>query len=292
MLAVRQTQKPTRRQTPDACTDRWAQVKKEKMSRKKSRDFTKKNVTTLAERAHFLCSNPSCKKMTTGPHSNIGKSLRSGEAAHIYGASDNGPRFNTQLKDEDIRNIKNGIWLCGDCHKIIDTDPKRYSVKNLQKWKSIHEEFVRILRSKPNYNSLLYLLEPTYDEVQKAKDLLDFLDNRRVFYNKSDDEIPSHVLRSIQEVRKELLRKKSQIPETFLADKIDKMLKGLRQFLDTLFDVDLNTLKCNSNDSDWIRFDTSINAMRKVFGVLILEISKHFQIPVGSDLEKIIPINQ
>jgi hypothetical protein len=261
------------------------------MSRKKNRDFTQKTVTTLAERAHFLCSNPDCKKMTTGPHSNIEKSLRSGEAAHIYGASDNGPRFNHQLKDEDIKNIKNGIWLCGDCHKIIDTDPRRYPVKKLQKWKSTHEGFVKILRSKPNYKSLLYLLQPTYDEVYKAKELLDFLDNRRVFYNRTHDEFPSHVLQSIQEVRKELLKKKSQIPQSFLAKKIDMMLKGLRQFLDTLFDVDLNTLRCNSNDSDWIRFETSINSMRKVFGVLILEVSKHFQIPIGKDLEKIVPIN-
>lgn len=259
------------------------------MNGRKDRDFTQKTVTTLAERAHFLCSNPDCKKMTTGPHSNSVKSLRTGEAAHIYGASNTGPRFNSHLTDEDIKNIKNGIWLCSDCHKLIDTDPNRFTVQTLQKWKSTHEEFVNILRSKPNYSSLLHLLQPTIDEVKSVKELFDFLDNKRVFYNPSDYENPSHVLYSLQDVRRELLKIKAGIPGTFLAERIDKILKVVRQFLDTLFDIDLNILKCNSNNSDWIRFDTAIRLMRKVIGVIILEISKQFQIPIGTDLMKIVP---
>jgi hypothetical protein len=47
----------------------------------------------LALRAAHFCSNPFCLKLTAGPRSGTERGLGTGHAAHICGASANGPRF-------------------------------------------------------------------------------------------------------------------------------------------------------------------------------------------------------
>jgi hypothetical protein len=91
---------------------------------RKDKNFTQKTVTTLGERAHFLCSKPDYRKLTTGPHSIQSKSLRTGEAAHIYSAKKLNARHFPNLADEKVKDYKDGIWLCRECHKLIDSDEK------------------------------------------------------------------------------------------------------------------------------------------------------------------------
>lgn len=163
---------------------------------RKDKDFTQKVVTSLAERSHFLCSRPTCRKMTTGPHSDTSKSLRSGEASHIYSAKSKIARYNKDLSDEQVRDIKNGIWLCRDCHKLIDHDESEYPAKLLFQWKKTHEEFVKALRSNTS-SGTLRLLQPTIDEETKANELLNYLDDRRALHNDFQMEVPSHVFLSL-----------------------------------------------------------------------------------------------
>tara|TARA_B100000929_G_scaffold5347_1_gene4503 strand:+ start:517 stop:705 length:189 start_codon:yes stop_codon:yes gene_type:complete len=54
-------------------------------------DFTKKTKEILAKRVGLLCSNPKCKKPTSGPNSDQNKSTNIGVAAHITAASVGGP---------------------------------------------------------------------------------------------------------------------------------------------------------------------------------------------------------
>jgi len=226
--------------------------------------------------------------MTTGPHSNDGKSLRSGEAAHIYSAKSKIARFNKDLSDTQIRDIKNGIWLCRDCHKLIDQDEKAFPAGLLFHWKNTHEEFVKALRSKPNHG-ILRLLQPTIDEELKANEVLDFLDDKRVFHKDYSSEIPEHVFISLQDIRRELVRKKSAVSQTYLADEIDKILKAIRGFLDTIFDIDINNLRYDLSNPDWIKFENSLSILRKVVGVIVSEIVDKYALPIGSELKKIIP---
>ena len=53
---------------------------------------------------------------TVGPKANMGSSVSVGEAAHIYAASEGGPRFNPGMSEVERRSIENGIWLCSACH--------------------------------------------------------------------------------------------------------------------------------------------------------------------------------
>ena len=69
--------------------------------------------TALAQRAGYLCSNPDCRRPTSGPHSDPKKALITGEAAHICAAAVGGPRYDANQTPEQRKAITNAIWLCG-----------------------------------------------------------------------------------------------------------------------------------------------------------------------------------
>ena len=99
-------------------------------------DFPEGTKRALAQRVGYLCSNPSCRAHTTGPQANAAKSISVGVAAHITAAAPGGPRFNPQLDDAQRKNATNGIWLCQNCAKLIDSDPAIYTSAHLLGWKA------------------------------------------------------------------------------------------------------------------------------------------------------------
>ena len=102
-------------------------------------DFSKPTVDTLAKRVGVRCSNPSCRKLTTGPRTDSSYIVNIGVGAHISAASPDGPRYNSSLTTEQRQAPENGIWLCQNCAKLVDNDPDRYPVDILRAWK-IHAE--------------------------------------------------------------------------------------------------------------------------------------------------------
>jgi hypothetical protein len=108
----------------------------------KGPDFSPKTIETLAKRAAQCCSNPTCQNNTSGPHSDPGKAVNKGQAAHIRGARPGSARYDPNMTDEQRRDISNGIWLCVGCATAIDKDEKRFPPKGLYIWKAIHEEKV------------------------------------------------------------------------------------------------------------------------------------------------------
>lgn len=98
-------------------------------------DFPEKVKRALAERVAHKCSNPDCSKITIGPNSIATKSTKIGISAHITAASKGGPRFDKKLTSEERKDISNGIWLCGNCAKLIDTDVKKHTKPLLLSWK-------------------------------------------------------------------------------------------------------------------------------------------------------------
>jgi hypothetical protein len=98
-------------------------------------DFPKLVIETLAKRVANHCSKPDCRRPTSGPHTDAEKSVNVGVAAHITAASVGGPRYDASMTPEERRGIKNGIWLCQFCAKLVDTDEKRYTKELLLAWK-------------------------------------------------------------------------------------------------------------------------------------------------------------
>lgn len=107
-----------------------------------SPDFCKNIVDTLAKRAAYKCSNPDCRVNTVGPNSAPEKSIKIGEAAHIYGARIGSKRYNPDMTDSARAEITNSIWLCRNCHRLIDTDEIKYSASVLFAWREEHEGYI------------------------------------------------------------------------------------------------------------------------------------------------------
>ena len=89
--------------------------------------FSPKTKDSLAKRVNYHCSNPSCFKMTLGPHSVDSKFINVGVAAHITAASRGGMRYDNTLTPDERKSIENGIWLCQKCSKTIDSDKKKFT---------------------------------------------------------------------------------------------------------------------------------------------------------------------
>lgn len=98
-------------------------------------DFPLKTKRLLAERVNFFCSNPKCNRPTSGPSTNPDASISIGVAAHITAAAPGGKRFDPTMSPAERKSIKNGIWLCQVCAKLIDSDDQKYTVEVLHDWK-------------------------------------------------------------------------------------------------------------------------------------------------------------
>jgi hypothetical protein len=107
-------------------------------------DFAKRTVEALARRAGHRCSNPKCRRLTSGPRHEPDQSVNIGVAAHIHGAAPKGPRYKARQSESQRKSIENGIWLCQVCQKLVDNDPKGFSAETLASWKRVAEERARV----------------------------------------------------------------------------------------------------------------------------------------------------
>lgn len=110
--------------------------------------FKQSLIVTLAKRAANRCSNPDCGAITSGPTDDPSGSVNVGEAAHIYGAHPGSSRYDASMESADRADITNAIWLCGNCHKLVDDDPSKYPAGLLFEWQRDHERRVAELVGK------------------------------------------------------------------------------------------------------------------------------------------------
>jgi hypothetical protein len=103
-------------------------------------DFKRIVKDALARRAGMRCSNPKCRKPTSGPQEDGKAAINIGVAAHITAASSGGPRYNPVLNNEQRASIENAIWLCQNCAKLVDSDKNSYTVDILRRWKRQAED--------------------------------------------------------------------------------------------------------------------------------------------------------
>ena len=101
--------------------------------------FKQAVIVTLAKRAANRCSNPDCGAITSGPTDEPDGAVNVGEAAHIYGANPGSARYDSDMGSADRSAITNAVWLCGNCHKLVDDDPGKYPAGLLFEWQREHE---------------------------------------------------------------------------------------------------------------------------------------------------------
>lgn len=98
-------------------------------------DFTKKTIDRMAKRVGYRCSNPHCRKLTCGAAEATDAYVNIGVAAHICAAAPGGKRYDPCMTEKERKSIRNGIWLCQSCAKLVDSDELRYTEEVLHKWK-------------------------------------------------------------------------------------------------------------------------------------------------------------
>lgn len=107
-----------------------------------------RNYTTGTERALFAfsrttCYFPGCTAkviifVENEPVSNV-------QIAHIRGANQNSPRYDTSMSDDERRAFSNLILLCTPHHTIVDRlHPDDYPIEVLTEWKTGHERDAEI----------------------------------------------------------------------------------------------------------------------------------------------------
>lgn len=99
-------------------------------------NFKKADVNELARQSGYQCSNPSCRRPTVGPDGG-GGSASIGVAAHVCAAAAGGPRFDADMTPEERSSIKNGIWLCQTCSRLVDADVPSHPIDTLHEWKKL-----------------------------------------------------------------------------------------------------------------------------------------------------------
>ncbi|MEG1725588.1 MAG: hypothetical protein RR313_09360 [Anaerovoracaceae bacterium] len=120
-------------------------------------DFTKDTIRTAAGRAGYRCSFPGCPNATIGASMETpSKTSVTGVAAHICAASENGPRYDTNMTREGRRAVENCIWMCETHARLIDTDINKYTVEVLRQWKKDAEKRASNLLANSDYFSEYY----------------------------------------------------------------------------------------------------------------------------------------
>ncbi|MGO9455192.1 MAG: NACHT domain-containing protein [Candidatus Binataceae bacterium] len=103
-------------------------------------NFSESTKLLLAKKVGFLCSHPECKRPTVGAALGKESSASIGEAAHITAAAPGGPRYDPSLSHEQRRSYSNGIWMCRNHAKQVDSDETHFTRELLQEWKQKAEQ--------------------------------------------------------------------------------------------------------------------------------------------------------
>jgi hypothetical protein len=115
-------------------------------------EFSMKTKKLLAQRAGYLCSHYDCLRPTIAPAKNQkgeDGAVGTGVAAHIYAASEGGPRPPVGMTEAQIRALSNGTWMCKQCSTQIDDFRWSYPPELVLKMKRVRE-FAQFLASTQN----------------------------------------------------------------------------------------------------------------------------------------------
>ena len=96
----------------------------------------------LAMRSGDRCALPDCGRSLTRD-AETGTTLTVGEAAHIAGSRPSSARHDPNMGDPERNHFDNLLYVCANCHKLVDQDVDSYPVERLRKLKAEHEAAVQ-----------------------------------------------------------------------------------------------------------------------------------------------------
>ncbi|WP_437368569.1 hypothetical protein [Maribacter litoralis] len=251
------------------------------MSSNNRENFKAAIVRKIAERAGYICSNPSCNRITIGPTTNDNnKSTKTGIASHICAASIGGPRYDMSQSQNERISITNAIWLCGTCSILIDKNGGvDYPTPDLNKWKKDHEKLIKECLE-GSKRLMFQFLSQQPNDLKIARKIIKFLEQRGALFMNIDYEVPRYVFESVKEIRTFLTSIQSEVEtNTSLEIIIDSMNHSLRHFMNTT-----NSSMTNKEIS------YSLLASRKIIGINLKDIENIFGLQINKPLADLLPI--
>lgn len=128
-------------------------------------------------------------------------------------------------------------------------------------------------------------------EIQKAKRILTFLEDRRVLYNPSSLEVPEHCAHSVKEIRTFLTNELSTIDSTSeLSSSLRAMRTACRKFMDTVGSKREIVIHGGQNGhyASW-HFLPALGELRGVFGIYLAKVAATYGLDIENDLASILP---
>ncbi len=101
-----------------------------------------KDQKILCTKSGNRCAIPKCRKELVIDRTEDDCESIIGEMAHIKGEKPTAPRYNSDMTDNERNSYENLIFVCGNCHKIIDDQRNTYTSEKLHEVKKQHEEWV------------------------------------------------------------------------------------------------------------------------------------------------------
>ncbi|MHB8579145.1 MAG: DUF6650 family protein [Ignavibacteriaceae bacterium] len=131
---------------------------------------------------------------------------------------------------------------------------------------------------------------PSQTDKDQAKEIIVFLEDRRVLYNPSEMEMPNHCVQSVLEIRRFITQKIGTIQLPDLQESLRAMRASCRKFLDSV-GIDEDIMKFGHHRGHWAswEFNSAVGELRGVFGIHIARIAVMYGIDVEKDLAKILP---
>jgi len=135
--------------------------------------------------------------------------------------------------------------------------------------------------------------QPTEPEKAAARRVIVFLEDRRVLYVPSEQELPSHCVDSVLQIRRFLTSEIGRLSgKSELGASLRAMRAACRKFLDTVGAKDMDIVRYarqNGHYASWT-FYSALGEMRGVFGIHIARIAARFRINVEDELATILPL--
>lgn len=252
-------------------------------------NFSQPVKNELSLRAAHFCSNPKCLRLTAGPRSNNLRGLPTGHAAHISAASAHGPRFDPTQSEGERSSAANGLWLCRECGDLIDKDASGFTVDMLRAWKRNHEAMIAEVRQK-GWSQSIELLRSSQMSPGTAREVIALFEDRRVFWVRFDAEFPDRVRMSLENLRHDLTHlRKHCAPGSPLDKVIFALAQTVRNFFNAVERFNLNTLRCDGGDPDWLAFEAALQALRKSIGYQVGELAASYSTPLQGEFADYLP---
>jgi hypothetical protein len=136
---------------------------------------------------------------------------------------------------------------------------------------------------------------PSEPDVDAARRVIAYLEDRRVLYEPSSVEVPSHCVQSVLQLREfltdEIGRSSNSVE---LREHLRAMRAACRKFLTRVDGADREIIPFANSPGHWAGwvFNDALGQMRGVFGVHVAQVAAKYGLDVEAGLDSILPDQQ